>query len=147
MPDDEPHNVSALIEFLYTGNYTYAYSPQEQTESSSAPADLAEGSFHVGVYATAFKYDCQELVDASLTSFIGVLTKLKDIDVLRLWRAAYDQELLLSKVEDDANLAGFRRGLAGLLKDLYAAHRKEMDKTSDDHPALISDLLRLVVSG
>lgn len=147
MPEDEPYNVAALIEFLYTNNYTYAYSPQQQTESNAPPRDLAEGSFHIGVYATAFKYDCQELVDASLTSFIGVLIKLNGIDVIRLWKAAYDQELLLSKVEDDDNLAEFRRGLVGLLKGLYASHREEMDKTSADYPALINDLLRLVVSG
>lgn len=147
MPEDEPQHVSALIEFLYTGGYTYAYSPPQDIDSDAPPADLAEGSFHVGVYATAFKYDCQPLVKESLTSFTGVLRQLKDIDVIRLWKAAYDKELLLSTVSADPNLEGFRNGLVALLKELYATQREEMDKTSADHPALINDLLHLVVSG
>lgn len=147
MPEDEPQHVSALIEFLYTGGYTYAYSSSPEADSDAHPADLAEGTFHVGVYATAFKYDCQELVKESLTSFIGVLRQLKDLDVIRLWKAAYDKGLVLSTVDENPRLLEFRQGLVGLLKDLYATQREEMDKTSADHPDLINDLLRLVVSG
>lgn len=147
MPEDEPQHISALIEFLYTGGYTYAYSSPQVAASNAPPADLAEGSFHVGVYNMAFKYDCQPLVKESLKSFIGVLRQLKGIDVIRLWKAAYDKELLLATVSADPNLESFRSGLVGLLKDLYATHRKEMDKTSVDYPALINDILYLVVSG
>lgn len=147
MPEDEPQIVSALIEFLYTGGYTYAYSPADETDSDAPPADLQEGSFHVGVYATAFKYDCQELVKASLTSFLGVLGQLKGIDVVRLWKAAYAKQLLLSKVREDAMLAEFKSGLVVLLKELYITHGEEMDRTSEEHPGLMNDLLRLVVSG
>lgn len=146
MPEDDPQIVSALIEFLYTGGYTYAYS-QEETDSDDPPADLEEGSFHVGVYATAFKYDCQALVKASLTSFIGVLKQLQGIDVIRLWKTAYAKQLVLSKVNDNDTLDEFRGGLLVLLKDVYTAHGEEMDRTSEEHPALINDLLRLVVFG
>lgn len=147
MPEDDPQHVAALIEYLYTGGYTYAYSPPSEDISEAAPADLAEGSFHVGVYATAFKYDCQPLVKESLTCFIGVLRKLKKMDVIRLWKVAYDKELLLATVDGDKNLVGFRNGLVTLLKDLYTTQREEMDRTSADHPALINDLLGLVVLG
>lgn len=146
MPEDEPQIVSALIEFLYTGGYTYAYSTQGETDSDAPPSDLEEGSFHVGVYATAFKYDCQGLVKASLSSFIGVLRQLKGIEVIRLWKAAYAKQLLLPKVSDNDMLAEFRSGLVVLLRDLYNTHGEEMDRTSEEHPALINDLLRSVVA-
>lgn len=147
MPEDDPQHVSAMIEFLYTGGYTYAHPSRQGVDSGTPPADLAEGSFHVGVYATAFKYDCQDLVKASLLSFIIVLRKLKSIDVIRLWKVAYDKELLLSKVEEDPSLAEFRAGLVGLLKELYVTHREEIYSTAVDHPDLVTDLLRLIVSG
>lgn len=147
LPEDEPHHISALIEFLYNGNYTYAYSPSLEDDSDAPPTDLLQGSFHVGVYTTAHKYDCQELVKASLTSFIRVLRQLTSIDVIRLWTAAYDNGLLISTVNKDDNLVEFKQGLASLLKGLYETHSEEMDTASADHPALINDLLRLVVSG
>lgn len=144
MPEDDPQIVSALIEFLYTGGYTYAYSPSGETDSDAPPGDLEEGSFHVGVYATAFKYDYQDLVKASLTSFLGVLGQLKGIAVIRLWKAAYAKQLLLSKVRDDALLAELSSGLMGLLKELYSTHGEEMDSTSEEHPGLMNDVLRFV---
>lgn len=147
MPSDQPEHVSAMIEYLYTDSYTYAYSRQPDVESVAPPADLAEGSFHVGVYATAFKYDCQALVKASLESFVAVLTRLRGVDVIRLWRVAYDQELHLSAVEEHTNLVEFRKGLGALLKGLYVTDRREMGRTAEEHPSLVDDLLRLVVSG
>lgn len=147
MPEDQPEHVSAMIEFLYNDGYTYAYSRQPDIDSVAPPADLAEGSFHVGVYATAFKYDCQALVKASLDSFVAVLRRLKGVDVIRLWKAAYDRELLLSAVEANTNLVEFRAGLGALLKGLYVTHRGEMDSTAEDYPGMVNDLLRLVVSG
>lgn len=147
MPEDDAHHVAALIEYLYTGGYTYSYTPPSASATDAAPADLEEGSFHVGVYATAFKYDCQPLVKASLTSFVGVLRQLKGIDVIRLWEVAYDRELLLATVHGDKDLVGFRQGLVTLLKELYTNQREEMDRTSAGHPALINDLLGLVVMG
>lgn len=147
MPSDHPEHVSAMIEFLYTDRYTYAYSRQADVDPVEPPADLAEGSFHVGVYATAFKYDCQALVKASLESFVAVLVRLKGVDVVRLWKAAYDRELLLSAVEADSSLVEFRKGLGALLKGLYVTHRGEMSSTAEEHPRLVDDLLRLVVSG
>lgn len=147
MPEDETQGISALIEFLYTGSYTYVSSPSQQVESDVLPANLAEGLFHLGVYVTAFKYDCQDLAKASLSSFVSVLKQLKGIDVIRLCKAAYTKELQLPQVENDGCLVGFRSGLAELLKGVYITHREEMASTAAENPALIDDLLRLVVSG
>lgn len=147
MPEDEPQHVSAMIEFISTGGYTYSYLPAPEADSAASPADLLEGSFHIGVYVTASKYDSDALAKASLIAFIAVLTRLESIDVIRLWRTAYESELRLAAVEDDSELVQFRAGLAGLLKELYSEHRAEMDRTSVDCPDLVNDLLRLVVSG
>lgn len=146
MPEDEPQDVIALIEFLYTKHYTYPYYTDAESESDSPTPDLAEGLYHVGVYATAHKYGCLELVAAALDLFMYVLRHLEGIDVLRLWKGAYAMNLLLQEVEDNEKLAEFRCGLAGLLKELYREYRPEMETTVAEYPMLWSDLLRLVVS-
>lgn len=152
MPEDEPETLAALIEFLYNGNYTYAYDPRTTKRSDSAVttrvspvADLPEGEFHVRVYATATKYSCQPLVKVAAKNFMYILLQLKDIDVVRYWKTAYENGLFISDWEDDDSLTGFRTGLGKLLKDLYVAHREEMDKTFAECPALGTDLLRVAV--
>lgn len=152
MPEDDPEIVSALIEFLYNGNYTYAYDPRTTERSSGTVGttippigDLREGEFHVRVYAIASKYSCDSLIKAATKSFIYILLQLKDIDVVRYWKTAYAHGLLLSDLEDDLGLAGFKKGLGKLLKDMYVAHREEMDKTFVECPELGTDFLRVAV--
>lgn len=147
MPEDEPQTVAALIEFLYTGCYTYPYhTPSEASTEADAPAaDLDEGAYHVGVYATAYKYGCTALVEAALKAFMFVLGQLKGVDVLRLWKGAYSKELLLKAVQGMQDVGEFKAGLPQLLKEMYMAHPTEMERTSVDYPALLHDLLRLVV--
>lgn len=150
MPEDEPEIISALIEFLYTGSYTYTYDPEATTVSETTEdtpvSDLTEGSFHVSVYTVAFKYDCQLLVRAAVASFTHVLKQLNGISVIRLWKAAYAKGLFLSECENDGDLDEFKGGLAKLLKVLYETDREEMESTISEYPALSSDFLRLVVS-
>lgn len=145
MPDNELQSVAALVEFLYTGHYTYSFHTKE-TEPGIPAADVAEGSFHVFVYTTANKYGCQQLVDASLASFLNVLSQLKGIDVIRLWVIAYDQGLVLDAVAGGSSESPVLQGLGQLLKGLYKTDREEMDSTTVDHPTLIGDFLRHVVS-
>lgn len=152
MPEDDPEIVAALIEFLYNGNYTYAYDPRttepsNRTIGTTIPpvGDLREGEFHVRVYAIASKYSCDSLIKAAAKSFIYILLQLKDIDVVRHWKTAYAHGLFLSDWEDDPGLAGFKKGLGKLLKDLYVAHREEMDKTFAECPELGTDFLRVAV--
>lgn len=154
MPEDEPEIVAALIEFLYNGNYTYAFDPQtvERSDKTVGTTVLPignsrQGAFHVRVYAIASKYSCEPLVKAAVKNFIYILLQLKGIDVVRHWKTAYENGLFLSDWEDDAALAGFKKGLAKELKDLYAAHREEMDKTFAEYPVLGADFLRVAVCG
>lgn len=145
MPEDNPQDVTALVEFLYTGSYSYPYHADVDSESASPTPDLAEGLYHVGVYATAHKYGCTELVTTALGLFVHVLVHLEGIEVVRLWKGAYAKDLFLQDVEDNEDMVEFRGRLAQLMKGLYAEHRVEMEAVAAEFPVLVSDLLRLVV--
>lgn len=151
MPEDEPATIAALVEFLSTGSYTYTFEPQETNdvaETADIPvSDVTQGSFHVAVYATASKYDCEKLVEGSLRNFKYVLEQLKGLDVIRLWKAAYMKGLYLSQFETDNEPQAFLKGLPELVGEAYRTHREEMDGMVSEYPALASDLLRLVTTG
>lgn len=149
MPEDTPNAVSALIEFLYTGNYTYPY---DSTITSLHPvsgtpiASLTEGKFHVVVSAIASKYGCQGLADSAVRNFEAVLPQLNSLDQLLLWKTAY---------AEGPDLATWRKGFencywgrrAGVwMKELFQGHRLELDETIAELPELVSDLLRLVIA-
>lgn len=145
MPDDDLCSVAALVEYLYTGHYTYPFDNKDETNSDTPTAEIAEGSFHAFVYATAHKYGCEALGNAALTSFLYVLSQLKGIEVVRLWVIAYDQGLVLDVVTACETAGTVMKGLGQLLKGVYTTDREEMDRITADHPTLIGDLLRHVV--
>lgn len=147
MPEDYPSEVSALVEYLYTGNYTYTYNPKgvHFSEGSSIPiGDLAEGLFHVGVYSIASKYDCGGLVGVTVKNFEAVLNELDNLDTLRLWKAAYAEGLRLSGGKKDFEKYHSGEGLISWVKGLFKEHPDEMEKTMFEHPVLACDLLRVV---
>lgn len=148
MPDDDPATIGALIEFLYTGSYTYTFKapalPDTDDEDNIPSSDVTQGSFHVAVYAVASKYDCQALVKGALSNFTIVLTELTGLDVITLWQAAYSKGLYLSQFEADPDLHDFMKGLPELVGDVYGMHEAEMNYMVLEYPALASDLLRLV---
>lgn len=146
MPDDTLQDVTALVEFLYKDRYTYPYYEDAESGSTSPVPDLAEGLYHVGVYATAHKYGCPELETAALDLFMYVLEHLQGIEVVRLWKGAYGMDLLLEMVEDNERMETFRCVLPGLLKELYSEHRTEMEAAAAEYPLLWSDFLRLVLA-
>lgn len=146
MVEDDPNKVSALIEFMYTGNYTYSYDPRDTQllEGSNAPiGDLSEGMFHVGVYVIASKYDCPGLVEIALENFEVVVDELDNIDTLRLWKAAYSEGLTLVGQRKDFEQYRSGGGLISWVKGLFKEHREEMETTMSEHPTLACDLLRI----
>lgn len=146
MPKDNLSQVSALIEFLYTGNYTYAYKikgTNSQDISDAPAADLTEGLFHLDVYAIASKYGCQGLVDMALKCFGVVLDALDEIDALRLWKAAYVKEIRLPDQKSYTGKDGYDKKLKAWVGVLFKNHRGEMEKTMSENPELSCDLLRL----
>lgn len=146
MPDDDPRNISALIEFLYTGNYTYTYDPtsvQLREKSTTPIGDLAEGLYHVGVYVVASKYDSPVLSEMAVKNFEAVAIELDDIDALRLWKAAYAEDLRLSRCREDFKEYSSGKGLVSWVKGLFREHEEEMDEMFAECPQLATDLLRI----
>lgn len=145
MPEDEPQNIAAMIEFLYTNNYTYQYGTDGESDIGRPAPSLAEGLYHVGVYATAHKYDCDSLAKAALENFVYVLRHLKGVEVMRLWKAAYAENLQLGDIEGHGKLEKFKRDLPKWLKELYTGQRAEVEAMAVEYPLFMSDLLRLLV--
>lgn len=150
MPEDSPTAIPALIEYLYTGKYTYSYDPkatQLRDGSLGVPfGSLAEGLFHVGVCAAATKYDCPTLVREAWTNFQAVLGDLTAIDRLRLWKAAYSEGLQFPDWEGSLELRGTEKEMREWVKGLFRDHRKEMETTVREDPGFGCDLLRLATS-
>lgn len=144
LPDDYPSHVSALLEFLYTGSYTYPYDPasvQLSAGSAVPDGDMAECLFHIGIYVVASKYDCQGLVEIAARHFELVESELDGIDVLRVWMVAYAVEMRLPLRTTGRRAAG---GLATWVNTMFAEHRGEMEKAFVEFPMLASDLLRTI---
>lgn len=149
MPEDEPVIIAAFIEYLYVGNYTYAYGRDLDVvgENKTPPPDLEEGLFHLRVYATASKYDCQGLVEAAMGSLIYVLQQLDGIAIVQLLREVYHRSCGTALWEAGDGMSAFKKKLPGILKDLYVSHGEDMKDCVYECPALANDLLQLSVSG
>lgn len=142
MPEDTPETVAALIEWLYNGCYTYVYSSSANTPP---PNDLAQGTFHVSVYAVAAKYDCQALADEAMRNFAHVLEGLDGAECLGLWKAAYANDLPLIKWKPEDEMKGFGQRLVRILKGMYE-QGVEVEEVFEQFPRLATDVLRLAVT-
>lgn len=147
LPDDAPEIFSTLLEHLYSGIYTYTYDADTTMAVNNIPVcDLAQGSFHVRVYALASKYDWQPLVDAAIGNFVEMLQKLSGIDIVRLWRVAYENGLTVSVCSVDGRLINFRKALPNVLKKLYQTDPAEMESMVSEMPSLANDFMQLLVT-
>lgn len=144
MPDDEPDIVSALLEFLYVGNYTYTYDPASSSAGGIPVQDSSEGSFHVRLHALASKYDCQPLSDLTRKSVAYVFDGLITIDAIHLLKEMYENSWVLRDWEDDTEMCRVKQGLPQLMKQLYRSHQDGLEAILAECPALAIDLLRLV---
>lgn len=146
MPEDNECNVSAMIEFLYTGEYTYTYDPRsiELSAGSNTPVStLSEGMYHVGVYVVASKYDCLGLAEMAVKNFKAVASELDDINTIFLWKAAYTDGLQLPRRKQDFDRYSAGKGLGAWVKGLYKDHFEEMEEVMLACPQLASDLLHI----
>lgn len=146
LPEDELGAVSALIEYLYTGNYTYAYNCATTTEPENPPGTLEEGRYHVGVFVIASKYDCQGLGTMAENCFAVVLPQLDTINRLHLWRAAYVEGADMSKWRSMFRRCEKTQGVAWV-KDLVKNYAEELERTVAELPQLSVDLLWLATGG
>lgn len=144
LPEDIPSIFSALLEHLYTG--TYAYNPDNDMALDGTHAhDLSEGRFHASVYAVADKYGWQPLMDAAVYNFLVVLPELPGIDILRLWKSAYEAGLTMFVCSEGGCLEDFKNLLPGLLQDLHLTDAAETESIIAELPSLASDIIWLLV--
>lgn len=128
MRDDRPDAIGALVEFLYTGTYTYPFDPYATPHAADIPvSDISGASFHIAIYAVACKYECAALVQGALKNFGNVLKRLRGLDVIEVWKVAYQEGLYLSQFEADDDLSSFVDRLPKLVGELYRTNRKEME--------------------
>lgn len=144
MPEESPNTMAALIEFLYHGVYTYTYT--SATTTDTPPNDLAQGEFHVAVYAVADRYDCQPLAEEAVRHFMCVLEQLKELDCLLLYKVAYENDLPMAKWGVKGAKKEFVANLARQLGVLYRDHAEEVEGVFKLHPTLATDVLRLVIT-
>lgn len=146
MPEDEPEIIAALVEFLYVGHYTYSFERDGTKTKSNPPCDLQEGSFHLRLYAAAFKYDCQALAAAAMSSVIYVLHQLNDIDVVRLLKETYDRGCDTALWDAGADIVSFKSNLPGILKRVFVTDNMGLKDIVFECPGLSFELLRLAVN-
>lgn len=151
MCDDTPGTVSALIEYLYTGNYTYTYDAATARTSGDPVANLSEGRFHISVFAIASKYECDGLAAMAASNFEDILPELESVDTLRLWRYAYGAgpDVASWRTQFERCYSGKRleNWLVVWVAELFENHRQEMEETIAEEPELAADLLRLAIVG
>lgn len=147
MPEDEPEIIAALVEFLLVGTYTYTYDlgSEHDTGEQTSPCDLQEGSFHLRLYAVAFKYDCAELAGAALRSLVNVLQHLSGIEVIELLKETYERGCDTAVWGCDG-MEEFKQKLPGIIKRVYVTHCDEMIDMVSGCSGLANDLLRLAVA-
>lgn len=151
MPDDEPEIVAALIEFVAAGKYTYTYRPPpgiatHANMKPSPPCDLMEGLFHLRVYATASKYDCQGLAKAAMESLVDVLRQIDGIDVIQLLKETYLRGCDIDMLAKGGDMDAVKQRLPGIIRLVYATHGQKMKDIVFECPALANDFLRLSVA-
>lgn len=150
MPEDEPRMVSALIEYLYTGTYTYLYDSTTsplRVSTGTPVSTLVEGQYHVEVFRIASKYDTKALADTAVQNFNAVLPDLDPINTLRLWKYAYGEGPDSRAWRNDFGLCYSENRLVSWVGGLFKDHRDEVDQTIAEFPELASDLIRLAICG
>ncbi|KAI5786951.1 hypothetical protein DFH27DRAFT_223754 [Peziza echinospora] len=138
MPEDDPPIIAALMEYLLTGRYTYAYDNPEPLPTG----DVKQALFHLNLYAAAKKYDCGALVKAAVEIFSGILEKLDGPAMLVLLKAAYVGGMSISEL--------FPAGIKNLKKQMVGVYKSQpevMTELIDEFPDLVGDLFRLLVMG
>lgn len=148
MPEDTSGTVSALIEYLYTGNYTYTYdsaSVHVSEDSVQSVANLTEGRYHISVSAIASKYQCDALAAMAVRNFEAMLPELDSVDTLRLWKHAYGAGPDLASWRKQFERCYSGKSFVLWVEELFKDHRKEMEQTIAELPELASDLLRLSI--
>lgn len=143
MPEDSPDVVSALIEFLSTGSYTYSYDSETVSEED-------EGGFHVDIFAVAGKYGCEALEVDARTSFVDVLSAVEEggsgVTLLRLWRRAYEGGLrATANWGTGLDVDGFKIRMVRCVRMVMAQCMAEFDAAVKEVDGLGFDLMDIAI--
>lgn len=149
LPDDGLEDIAAVFEFLATGNYTSTYrshsgAVETKIITPTAPCDLTEGSFHLRVYTTTFKFDCQGLVSVAMESLIDVCNSSMGL-ILSSCSRKRTQGMGYRYVGQRGDMDAVKQKLPGILQHVYAAHGQEMQDIACECAVLTNDMLCLSV--
>lgn len=155
MPDDDADTVAAMIEFLYTGSYTYAYDSEiAGLRAGSAGgildvpiSDIRQALFHLSVYTIGAKYDFQSLACAAAQNLRVVTREVDAIGFLQVCEAMYQHGLHISDLRKTEEPVVFKGRITEWVTSLCAKHRDELVKATAKYPDLACDLLDFATRG
>lgn len=144
--DDDADSVAALLEFLYTGRYTYTYDTDLTAHAAGRildfpVCDLRQALFHLSVYATARKYDCAGLAAAAMQNLRVVSRELEAGDFLQVCEALYCDGLRVADLKEGEEGPVFKERVTKWVKGLCTEQREELVKATGKWPELACDLL------
>lgn len=144
MPEDNVAAISALIEFLTTGTYSYAFRTDPKVVEN-LPCRADEALFHVGVGVVADKYDCQNLATAAKRNFREVAKEIVGPDILRVWVAAYGAGMKAQGNWGVNDMGAADEKVVKQIKGMLESDDKEVDRAVREIPELGMDLLKMAV--
>lgn len=145
LPEDDIAAISALVEFLATGAYTYAF--YRTTEATPMPAYRSnEAVFHVGVYVIADKYGCEGLATAANSNFRKVMNDVMGQDVGRAWIVAYEAGMRVYGNWGASDVDGVDNRVIKQIKKMIECNEKEVERAVKEIPDFGMDLLKIAVS-
>lgn len=149
MPEDDPEAVAALIQWLYTGKYTYG--PNRLQESTmilravpKEPSEnLLEALFHLEVCVVASKYDCTTLLTEAKIRYYKKQEELDDIDTFRICTALITSDLAGFPLPRPnlTSVALYTKNVKKWVDRLFQEHRAEFYETLSKFPRLGVNLL------
>lgn len=145
LPDDHPSTISALIEFLATGAYSFAFRMNPEVASASQ-CGAEEAAFHVGVYVAAHKYDCQGLATAARRNFRELLKDVKGLELVTVWIAAYEAGMRVHGNWGASNVEPLDETVIKQIKEMIESDDAEVERAIREIPDLGMDLLKIAVT-
>lgn len=141
---DTPGVVAALLEFLATGSYTYAYGADTVDQE-------AEGLFHLAVFVAAGKFGCAPSTGVARTAFREVLSAVSGSAPavrLRLWRAAYVAGMRAGgNWGTGVDVEGFESWMVRAVRTVLAECRVQFEEAVREVDGFGVDLMAIVLGG
>lgn len=144
--EDDPAAVSALLEFLTTGVYTYTFHA-DATSTLVPAAGHEEGGFHSAVYVVAQKYECAPLAATAMQNLCKVMKDVSGLEVVRVWIAAYESgvRVLETGVVGDGYIDRLDAKVLRTVKEMLDEDEGEIDRAVREVPDFGKDLLKITV--